>query len=150
MLITLIGREEERIEESLPGLELTANFLSKINLELNSTPEDKEFKDTLHENGLYFVDPDKMRAMIDERLPSADGKTRLDMFHVLNLLVFHSDRLHTAKCENHEVDQRLKIKCAVSEDEVNDARQYLAEAEATFRSALDQFDISNQGLIVSS
>jgi hypothetical protein len=95
MLITLIGREEERIEENLPGLERTALFLSEINFKLNSKPKNKEYKDTLDENGLYLT-PDKMRIMIDERLQTADAKTRLDLIHVINLLVFQCDRLYTA------------------------------------------------------
>ena len=61
MLITLIGREEERIEENLPGLELTAIFLTEINFKLNSKPNNKEYKDTLDENGLYLM-PDKVYA----------------------------------------------------------------------------------------
>jgi hypothetical protein len=94
----------ERAETNpLPGLELTANFLSEINFELNSKPNNKEYKDTLDENGLYLA-PDKMRIMIDERLQTADAKTRLDLFHILNRLVLHSDLLYTAKFEHRLID----------------------------------------------
>jgi hypothetical protein len=157
MLITLIGREEERIEENLPGLERTALFLSEINFKLNSTPNNKEYKDTLHESGLYLT-PDKMRTMIDERLQTADAKTRLDLNHVMNLLVFHCDRLYTAKHEKRLIDARLEhrlnflaiptapLVTDAEESEVIDARQNLAEAESTFRLALDQFDMFKSGI----
>jgi hypothetical protein len=46
---------------------------------------------TLHENGLYLA-PDKMRIMIDERLQTADAKTRLDLIHVMNLLVLRREK----------------------------------------------------------
>jgi hypothetical protein len=154
MLITLIGREEERIEENLPDLELTANFLSEINFKLNNTPDHKEYKDTLHENGLYLA-PDEMRTMIDDRFRSADAKTRLDLYHIMNLLVFQSDQLYTAKFEKRLIDARVESQRYsfsippapdVPEDEVNDARRNFAEAEATFRLALDQFDMVKSGI----
>jgi hypothetical protein len=157
MLITLIGREEERIEENLPGLELTANFLTEINFKLNSTPNNKEYKDTLSENDLYLM-PDKMRAMIDARFRTADAKTRLDLFHVLNLLVFQCDRLYTAKHENRLIDARIEhqryslstpptpLMTAAEEADMIDARRNLAEAEVTFRLALDQFDMFKSGI----
>jgi hypothetical protein len=150
MLITLIGREEERIEENLPGFELTANFLSEINFKLKSTPNNKEYKDTLDENGLYLA-PDKMRIMLDERLQTADAKTRLDLFHVMNLLVFQSDRLYTTKFEKRRVEaERFSFSFppapVVPDDEEHDARRNLAEAEATFRLALDQFDMFKSGI----
>jgi hypothetical protein len=150
MLITLIGREEERIEENLPGLELTANFLSEINFELNSKPNNKEYKDTLDENGLYLA-PDKMRIMIDERLQTADAKTCLDLFHILNRLVLHSDLLYTAKFEHRLIDaQRYSFSIEplpyVLDDKLKDTRRNLAEAEATFRLALNQFDMVKSGI----
>jgi hypothetical protein len=157
MLITLIGREEERIEENLPGLELTANFLTEINFKLNSKPNNKEYKDTLYENGLYLM-PDKMRTMIDDRFQTADAKTRLDLLYVLNLLVFQCDRLYTAKHENRLIDARIEhqrysvsippapLMTAAEEAGMIDARRFLAEAEMTFRLALDQFDIFKSGI----
>jgi hypothetical protein len=157
MLITLIGREEERIEENLPGLELTANFLTEINFKLNSKPSNKEYKDTLDENGLYLM-PDKMRAMIDGRFQSADAKTRLDLLYVLNLLAFQCDRLYTAIHENRLIDARIEhqrysvsippapLMTAAEEAGMIDARRNLAEAEATFRLALNQFDMFKSGI----
>jgi hypothetical protein len=157
MVINLIGREEERIEENLPGLELTANFLTEINFKLNSTPNNKEYKDTLFENSLYLM-PDKMRTMIDDRFQTADAKTRLDLFHVLNLLVFQCDRLYTAKHENRLIDARVEhqryslsippppLMTDAEEAELIDARRNLAEAEATFRLALNQFDMFKSGI----
>jgi hypothetical protein len=158
MLITLIGREEERIEENLPGLERTAHLLSEVSFKLNNTPNNEEYKDTLHENGLYITTPDQMRTMIDDRFQSADAKTRLDLFHIMNLLVFQSDRLHTAKFEKRLIDARVEhrryslsippepLMTDAEEAEVIDARRNLAEAEETFRLALKQFDIFKSGI----
>jgi hypothetical protein len=162
MLITLIGREEERIEENLPGLERTAHLLSEISFKLKNTPNNEEYKDTLHENGLYLTAPDEMRTMIDDRFQSADAKTRLDLFHIMNLLVFQCDQLYAAKFEKRLIDARIEhqrysrpfptepsIAAAMASDEeaaMTDARLDLAAAEATFRLAVNQFDMFKSGI----
>jgi hypothetical protein len=124
--------------------------LTEINFKINSTPSNKEYKDTFHENGLYLA-PDKMRIMIDERLETADAKTRLDLVHILNLLVLHCDLLYTAKFEHRLIDvQRYSLSLEpvpyVLGDKLNETRRSLAEAEATFRLALNQFDLFKSGV----
>lgn len=118
-----------------------------MRIAIDSTPANETPKDTLQQEGL-FLHQDEMKFVLDKRLPSTNGRIRLEIIQVLNELVLRSDQLYTALYEHRPAKARPEAKSDMTDEQVRGAQSKFEHAERFFKLALDDFDKLNNSVNV--
>jgi hypothetical protein len=84
--LTLLSREEDRIEAELPGLKDAALFCEATSRQLKATDDIEQIAKRLREAKIA-VQPSKVRAAVNELLPATDDRTRRLLIARLQILV---------------------------------------------------------------
>jgi hypothetical protein len=85
--LTLLSREEDRIEKSLPGLKDAAKFCENLSRRLSSVNSDIEAIVREIRDEHVGSHPDRMREAVSKLLPATDEATRQSVISRLQILV---------------------------------------------------------------